>query len=148
MRRYHGTMSLPQDAIDQIWNRAVEFDSPAEATAPGDAALHRILVFHGTVQNGGLLNAVEISNDDDSYPTDDVVEAYRFFGLEATAGAIEHAATEQAELAADEEGDVDDETMEEAEERIDASYHLEDSDIEDALVTTAQSDPEAFAPVG
>lgn len=140
-------MSLSQDAIDQIWNRAVEFDSPAQATAPGDAALHTAIVFHGTVMNGGLFNAVESYAIDETYPIDDIVEAYRFFDLESTAAAIERAASEQQELAANENDDIDDDALEEAEERIDAMYHLEDSDIEDALVMALQRDLEAFRPL-
>lgn len=139
-------MSIPQEMIDRIWNRALDLDGPGATDAAGDAALHTLLVFHGAVENGGLLNAVESHAADDTYPIDAVVEAYRFFDLETTAAVVERAAAEQEELAANEDDDIDDEALDEAEERIDAMYHLEESDIEEALVMALQRDPEAFAP--
>lgn len=138
-------MSIPQEQVDSVWNRALDLDSPRDAGAAGDAALHTVLVFHGTVMNGGLFKAVESYADDETYPVDEVVEAYRFFDLETTAAAIERAAAEHEELVANEDDDIDDEAMEEAEERINGMYHLEDSDVEDALVMALQRDPDSFA---
>lgn len=140
-------MSIPQETIDLVWNRALELDSPDDAAASGDGALHTLMVFHGTVMNGGLLNAVESHAADETYPIDAVAEAYRFFDLESAAAVIERAATEQEALEANENDDIDDDALEEAEERINEMYHLEDSDIEDALTMALLRDPEAFAPV-
>ena len=143
-----GDMSIPQETIDAVWNRALDLTSPDEAEAAGDAALHIVHIFHGVAMNGGLYHAVELHRDDEDYPIDSVIEAYRFFGLELAADAIEHATTEQEELEANEDDDVDEDTLEEAEERINEMYALEDADVETALATALQHDPDAFAPVG
>lgn len=148
MRRYHGGMSIPQETIDTVWNRALDFDSAEEAPAAGDRALHIVHVFHGAAMNGGLYHAAELHREDENYPIDEVIEAYRFFDLEIAADAIEHAVTEQEELEADEDEDVDDDTIDEAEERINEMYTLEDADVEAALMRMLQSDPESFAPAG
>jgi hypothetical protein len=131
---------------DAIWNRALDLASPAEATRSGDAALLTVLTFHGLVMNGGLLNAVELHAHDDVYPSDAVVDAYRFLGLEDAAAAIDNAVLEQRDLiAADDDEDDDDHA--DAAERIDATYTLEDDDIEAALEVAIQNDPDEFAPI-
>lgn len=130
---------------DAVWNRALDLASPSDATHPGDAALLTALTFHGLVRNGGLLNAVELHAHDDVYPSDAVVEAYRFLGLEDAAAAIDNAVLEQRDLVADD--DADDDAFEDAEERIDATYTLDDDDIEAALEVALANDPDAFAPV-
>ncbi|MGV9194534.1 DMP19 family protein [Microbacterium sp. MC2] len=124
---------------DDVWNRALDLESPDAAERPGDAALLTVLTFHGLVMNGGLLAAVELHANDPVYPSDAVVEAYRFFGLESAAGAIDNAVLE--------ERDLDEESREEAEQRIDETYTLEDEDIEHALETALRNDPDAFAPL-
>ncbi|GEP49236.1 hypothetical protein FVP74_09220 [Microbacterium saccharophilum] len=131
--------------VDEIWNRALDLDSPAAATHPGDAALLTVLTFHGLVMDGGLLNAVELHMNDDVYPVDAVVDAYRFFGLEDAGGAIDNAVLELRERASDEDGEDDEDA---AEERIDATYTLDDTDVEDALRVVLTNDPDAFAPLG
>lgn len=133
---YRGVMS---SLTDIVWNRALDLESPVAADRPGDAALLTVLTFHGLVMNGGLLNAVELHANDPVYPADAVVEAYRFFGLDSAAGAIDNAVLE--------ERDLDDEGREEAAERIDETYSLEDDDIEHALEVTFANDPDAFAPL-
>ena len=45
---------------EAVWNRALDFDALPEATSPGDIALRDVLTFHGAVQNGGLVNAIEM----------------------------------------------------------------------------------------
>lgn len=130
---------------DAIWNRALDLASPAEARRPGDAALLTVLTFHGLVMNGGLLNAVELHAHDDVYPSDAVVDAYRFLGLEDAAAAIDNAVLEQRDLVATSEDD--DDAHDDAEERIDATYTLEDEDIEAALDVALQNDPDEFAPI-
>lgn len=134
---------------DAVWNRALDLESPAAADRPGDAALITVLTFHGLVMNGGLLNAVELHAHDEMYPSDTVVEAYRFLGLEDAAGAIDNAVLEQRDLVtlvADDDEDEDD-VRAAAEERIDATYTLSDEDIQAALEVALVNDPDAFAPV-
>lgn len=130
---------------DIVWDRALDLASPAEATHPGDAALLTVLTFHGLVMNGGLLNAVELHAHDDVYPSDAVVDAYRFLGLEDAAAAIDNAVLEQRDLVS--RDDVEDEDLDDAEERIDATYTLDDDDLSAALAVALANDPEAFAPV-
>ncbi len=131
---------------DTVWNRALDLASPAEATRPGDAALLTVLTFHGLATNGGLLGAVEMHAHDDVYPNDTVVEAYRFLGLEDAAAAIDNAVLEQHDLASGDD-DFDDDAFTDAEERIDATYTLEDGDIEAALEMALATEPGAFAPL-
>lgn len=131
---------------DAVWNRALDLASPADATRPGDAALLTVLTFHGLVMNGGLLNAVELHAHDEVYPNDAVVEAYRFLGLEDAAAAIDNAVLEQHDLRTAE--DAEDDDFDAAEERIDATYTLDDDDIEAALAVVLANDPDAFAPLG
>lgn len=131
---------------DAVWNRALDLASPVDATRPGDAALLTVLTFHGLVMNGGLLNAVELHAHDEVYPNDAVVEAYRFLGLEDAAAAIDNAVLEQHDLRTAE--DAEDDDFDAAEERIDATYTLDDDDIEAALAVVLANDPDAFAPLG
>jgi hypothetical protein len=119
--------------------------SPAEASRPGDVALQTVLTFHGLAVNGGLFNAVELHAHDDVYPNDAVVEAYRFLGLEDAAAAIDNAVLEQRDLTSDD--DADEDAVEDAVERIDATYTVDDDDIEEALRVALANDPDAFAPV-
>lgn len=130
---------------DAVWNRALDLASPADATRPGDAALLTVLTFHGLVMNGGLLNAVELHAHDEVYPNDAVVEAYRFLGLEDAAAAIDNAVLEQHDLRTAE--DAEDDDFDAAEERIDATYTLDDDDIEAALAVVLANDPDVFAPL-
>ena len=130
--------------VEAIWNRALDLVSPAEASRPGDVALLTVLTFHGLVTNGGLFNAVELHAHDDVYPSDAVVEAYRFLGLEDAAAAIDNAVLEQRDLVR--RGDDDDDVADAAE-RIDATYTLDDDDIEAALAVAVRNDPDDFAPV-
>lgn len=138
-------MEVMSVRADAVWNRALDLTSPAEATHPGDAALLTVLTFHGLVMNGGLLNAVELHDNDDTYPNDAVVDAYRFLGLEDAAGAIDNAVLEHRDLARDSE--ADDDVIADAQERIDATYTLDDTDLEAALAVALANDPEAFAPL-
>lgn len=125
--------------FDELWNRACGFDSPALRTHPGDEALHVVLVFHGSVMNGGLLDAVHIYSEDEEYPLPRVRQAYAYLGLEETARAIDQAQREVTELA---ENDLED-----AEERINSSYALEDDDLQRAARSSIDRAPDAFAPL-
>jgi uncharacterized protein (DUF433 family) len=130
---------------DAVWNRALDLDTPDDAPRPGDAALLTVLTFHGLATNGGLLNAVELHMNDDVYPIDTVVEAYRRLGLEDAAAAIDNAELEQRDLSSG--GGLDDDDLADAEERIDATYTVEDEDIQAALEVALTNDPDDFAPV-
>jgi len=69
---------------DDVWHRAL--DAPALGTAgllEGDLALVSVLLVHGSVMNGGVLNAVEDSFSDQEL--DAVESGFRWFGLEAAA---------------------------------------------------------------
>lgn len=125
--------------FDELWNRACGFDSPALRTHPGDAALHVALVFHGSVMNGGLLDAVQTYSEDEEYPLPRVRQAYAYLGLEETAHAIEQAQREAAELTVTD--------LEDAEARVDATYALEDGDLERAARRSIDRSPDAFAPL-
>lgn len=130
---------MSEDQFDALWNRACGFDSPALRSHPGDEALHVALVFHGSVMNGGLLNAVETYGSDEVYSLPRVQQAYSYIGLDEPAQAIKQARRELLELA---ESD-----LENAEGRIDASYALEDEDLVRAARSTVDRTPEAFAPL-
>jgi hypothetical protein len=130
---------------DAVWNRALDLDTPDDAPRPGDAALLTVLTFHGLATNGGLLNAVDLHMNDDVYPIDAVVEAYRRLGLEDAAAAIDNAELEQRDLT---RGDgPDDDDLADAAERIDATYTVDDDDIQAALEVALTNDPDDFAPV-
>lgn len=136
---------------DAIWNRAADFSGPSEATHRGDAALHRVLVFHGAVMNGGLFEAVQSFAHDDEYPLEDISAAYLLFGAEGVVGAIEAGEQELAELAQlDEESDGDDdaEALEQAQERVNERYSCDDEELEQLFLVVLRSEPELFAPLG
>lgn len=129
---------MSDDDFNEVWNRACGFDSPALRTHPGDEALHVALVFHGSVMNGGLLDAVQSYRDDEEYPLPRVQQAHTYLGLDATAQVIDHARREVLELA--------DSDLEAAEGRIDATYTLEDDSLERAARSSIDNTPGAFAP--
>ena len=126
-----------------LWNRATEWDAPAIKTHRGDEALHVALTFHGSVMNGGLLNAVETYGDDREYPLPRVLQAYRFLGLEDVASVIERARQEYEDLSA-----ADDEACWDAsEKRIDSSYPLDDEALSAAVRAAVEASPQSFAPL-
>lgn len=132
-------MSSPSD---DIWNRALDFDEPADLA--GDLAVRRVLTFHGMVQNGGFWYAIEVHSTDEEFPLDAIADAYRTLGLEATAEAVDRAAAEYDETA----GVGDEEAWGEAEERINDEYRVEDEDITAAIERTLAQEPALFAPIG
>jgi len=127
-------------ASDAIWNRAVDFD--IAATLAGDLAARRVLTFHGMVQNGGFWYAIEVHSTDDEFPLNAIADGYRTLGLEATAEAVDRAASEYDETA----GIGDEEAWGEAEERVNGEYRIEDEDILAAIERTHAQEPELFAP--
>ncbi|MGO2659395.1 DMP19 family protein [Mycetocola reblochoni] len=139
------------DTSERIWNRAADFSSPDEAEFRGDAALHRVLVFHGSVMNGGLFEAVRSYAHDEEYPLEAVTEAFGLLGAENVVGVVEAAEREIEELREEhDDEDEDDESQavwEEAEERVNGRYPLDDTDLERLLEAALIADPELFAPV-
>lgn len=130
---------MSDDDFNELWNRACGFDSPALRTHPVDEALHVALVFHGSVMNGGLLDAVQTYSEDDEYPLPRVRQAYSYLGLDETAQAIDRAQREVTELTQTD--------LEDAEARIDGTYTLEDDDLERAARSCVERAPDVFAPL-
>ena len=134
---------MTNEELDALWNRACEWDAPAIRTHRGDEALHVVLTFDGSVNNGGLLDAVETYGEDRDYPLSRVLQAYRFLGLEDAASTITRARQEFEDFSAmadDARGDV-------AEERINASYLLDTGALRAAVRATVQASPQSFAPL-
>ncbi|MCK6080327.1 hypothetical protein KZX37_06805 [Microbacterium sp. EYE_5] len=128
-------------ASDEIWNRALEDDAP---TTVGDAAVRRVVTFHGAVTDAGLWSAIETHADDDEAPLEAIADAFRTLGLEATAETIERASAEHEQTA----GIGDDDAWSDAQERVDDEYIVEDDDITAAIERTLAQEPELFAPTG
>ncbi len=62
---------------DDIWDRALNVGEVSELTYPGDIAMARVLLAHGSVMNGGVLNYVE---EYDATEVADAEAAYRWLG--------------------------------------------------------------------
>ena len=138
---------MTEEELDALWNRACEWDAPAIRTHRGDEALHVVLTFDGSVNNGGLLDAVETYGEDREYPLARVLQAYRFLGLQEAASIIARARQEFEDFSATAEdvrggvrGDV-------PEERINASYLLDTGALRAAVRATVQASPQSFAPL-
>ena len=145
-RRLGTVVPVTDEELDALWNRACEWDAPAIRTHRGDEALHVVLTFDGSVNNGGLLDAVETYGEDREYPLSRVLQAYRFLGLEDAASIITRARQEFEDFSAmadDVRGDVRGDV---AEERINASYVLETGALRAAVRATVQASPQSFAP--
>ncbi|WP_369051857.1 DMP19 family protein [Kineococcus terrestris] len=136
---------MSDEEFDELWNRACQWDSPAIRTHEGDAALHDAIVFHGSVVNGGLLDAVENYARDEGYPLARVVRSYRSLGLGRTADLVERAHREHVELAA---LPYDQERSGRVEERVDRSYDLDDAALSAAARAAVEASPGRFAPLG
>ncbi|WP_049821359.1 DMP19 family protein [Kineococcus radiotolerans] len=134
---------MTDEEFDALWNRACEWDAPAIKTHRGDEALHVALTFHGSVMNGGLLDAVENYGEDLEYPLPRVLQAYRFLGLDAVASIIERARQEYEELAGA-DGQVHDDLTAE---RVDASYSLDGDALSAAARAVVEASPNGFAPL-
>jgi hypothetical protein len=68
----------------QVWNRACADNGLANPTA-GDHALAAMLLAHGLVMNGGVLDAVEIM---DERQLAAAIAGYRFFGFDQVADLL------------------------------------------------------------
>ncbi|NLE96811.1 MAG: DUF4375 domain-containing protein [Propionibacterium sp.] len=116
---------------DTIWNRAAEGTGGEE----GDDALAALLVLHGMVMNGGLVNAIEVAEEEELHAA---VEGYRFFGLDDAADLIV-----ETQSALDNDADPEIlETMKDGE-----FYDLvpDDETVYDAFAAKLRDEPSAFA---
>lgn len=120
--------------IDKIWNRAASGDGGEQ----GDEALAALLLFHGTVMNGGLVNALEVLDEEQIASA---VEGYRFFGFDDAAALIIET---QVEL----EDDADPEELEESKDGEFFDLIDDDETVYEALERKLADDPAAFAPIG
>jgi hypothetical protein len=92
---------------DAIWNRAAFLPGKAGPGA-GDTALSALLLAHGQIMNGGVLNCCQDSLADNELRA--AADGYRYFGLSGVADLLTRA---RLVAAAD---------AEEAEARLDVEY--------------------------
>lgn len=89
-----------QDDADEVWNRAC--DALADGLPPdarvGDVMLLHAIAFDGWVHNGGLLNRVEVEDEESLDPA---LEALRWFGLVDVAELVEQVRDRWRRLAAE-----------------------------------------------
>ncbi|MDO5634707.1 MAG: hypothetical protein Q4G34_07535 [Micrococcus sp.] len=123
---------------DDAWDRALDYGTPLEE--PGDRALRTALTFHGSVANGGLLNAVQMYRDDEEFPLDAAIGAFEYFGLPETARLIQDCDDREEQAQGDED------TLEALEEEFDPQYALEDDELSEALAVALRERPVDFAP--
>jgi hypothetical protein len=118
---------------DKIWNRAVQ----GTGGEHGDDALAALLVLHGTVMNGGLVNALETLDEEQVAAA---VEGYRYFGFDEAADLI-------VETRIEIDNDADPGELEET--RDGEFFDLVDDDetVYEAFTRKLADDPAGFAPV-
>ena len=126
---------------DEVYDRALQYER--SLSAQGDRALRDLLTFHGSVENGGLLDAVENYAKDEAFPVARVIDAYRYFGLEALASLISECLGERLAV-----GEEDWAAGERLEFRFDPQYMLDDKDLTGALRKRVATSPGDFAPTG
>jgi hypothetical protein len=68
----------------QVWNRALD-DYGLASSASGDHALAAMLLAHGLVMSGGVLDAVEIMDESQLAAA---ISGYRFFGFDQVAALL------------------------------------------------------------
>lgn len=124
---------------NEVYHRALDYER--DLSAPGDRALRDLLTFHGSVWNGGLLDAVENYAKDAEFPLARVIDAYRYFGMEAMAALAKECHDER--LAVDDE---DSDAGEQLELRFDPRYTLDDEDLTAALHHRISISPGDFDP--
>ncbi len=135
-----GMFSRMHDA-DEVWNRALEYEK--NLSAQGDRALRDLLTFHGSVQNGGLVDAVANYAEDAEFPVVRVIDAYRYFGMEAMAALISECLEEHLAV-----GEEDWDAAERLELRFDPQYTVDDEDLTAPLRNLVATSPGDFAPTG
>lgn len=116
---------------DKIWNRAAE----GLGGEDGDDALAALLVVHGMVMNGGLVNALEVVDEEQLHAA---IEGYRFFGLDEAADLIVET---QAAL----DDDADPETLEATKDGEFYDIVPDDDTVYDAFLAKHEEEPTAFA---
>jgi hypothetical protein len=131
------------DDLWRIWNRACMESPRGSLTQPGDRALADMMLFHGLAMNGGVLHALEVLSVDERRAA---LRGFRYFGLEATAVAIEEVADRWVStdhwlstLSDDEARDLEVEAND--------RYGDTDSVLEQAFRSRYNDEPEAFAPL-
>lgn len=128
------------DTTDEVWNRALDYET--EFSTRGDIALRDVLTFHGSVENSGLLNAVESYADDDEFPLPRILGAYRYFGLDAAVALISECT---AACRATDDDDVD--ALERLELHFDPQYSIDDAALTAALAARLATFPDDFEPI-
>lgn len=126
---------------DEVWNRAVEYET--DLCARGDRALRDLLTFHGTVQNGGLVDAVANYAEDLEFPVARVIDGYRYFGMDGVATLIRACAEARRAI-----GEEDWDSLERLEMHFDPQYTLDDEDLTGALRARLSDSPADFEPTG
>lgn len=124
--------------LDLIWNRAAE----GKGTGDGDLALAAVLVLHGMVMNGGVLNAVETIDAEDLA---DGKEGFRWLGLEQVADLLTRIEAEAAEI-----DHGDDEARDDLEVHADDDYYAllpDDAALDEAFRARYAEEPDAFDPL-
>ncbi|GAB2882038.1 DMP19 family protein [Nocardioides pacificus] len=129
------------DAED-VWSRALDLDAhEQESPRPGDIALASVLRIHGSIMNGGVLNAVE-----DVFTAEQLDAAehgYRWFGLDEVADLLARTRVDVAS------GALSERDLERLERRCDDAYATavpDDAFLSDLLERRVADEPEAFAP--
>ena len=125
------------DTSDRIWNRAA-MQGGGDKPAVGDRALADALSFHSQTMSGGVLDAVERSDNLSA-----VEDGFRWLGLDGIAellASVGHGT---------EAGALDDEDREETlEQEADERYNAlltSDADLEAAFRRRLEESPTAFA---
>lgn len=115
---------------DQFWNRAA-LESGGESALIGDRALADLLLFHGSVMNGGLEHAFHATCEGELGAA---VNGFRFFGLGEVAFFLE----ETARLSEEEQEGLNEKYNElvPSDQALDASFK-----------EVFRSNPSAFAPL-
>ena len=131
------------DTCDQIWNRAAEVDLDGFTPHAGDLALRDVILFDGSVNNGGLINAVEMYAEDEEFPINTIIESFRTIGFDNVAKLIETAHAEWLKATKSD----DNEALENLELALDPQYELDGENIEERLRELLASSPNIFASI-
>lgn len=118
---------------DSIWNRA----AAGPGGEDGDDALAALLVLHGMVMNGGLVNALDVIDEEQLHAA---IEGYRFLGLDDAADLIVET---QAAL----DNDADPEVLEATKDGEFYDLVPDDDTVYDAFLAKFEEEPTAFASV-
>ncbi|WP_307204163.1 hypothetical protein [Nocardioides zeae] len=137
------------DDADLIYDRAaaaigaVDDEMPSPWWLEGDRALCTVLTFHGLVDNGGLLNAIQSHLEDDRVPLDLVIARFRFLEMPHVAAVLQDARDSHGALEPDEH-----DAFERLEATVDSAYQRVldgDSTLMGHLARFAAARPDLFA---